>query len=252
MPHPRRSGRSPMLVVVLFAVLAFLTWATRDQSFSLVGMLQSTVTRATPLALGALAGVLCERSGVVNIAIEGMMLFSAFMAAFAASATGASGSAWPWVFGRGPARLGPRRAVGHLQGRPDHLGHGHQLLRHGYHRIPGRVGTDQQSGPEPLGHVRQLEASRCSATSRSWGVPLRQQHLRVPDVPAPAVRHLDAVPQSLGPAGPFCGRTPPRGRHRRHQRAAHPVPLGGSRRHGCGPRRFVPSARVRWARSRRT
>lgn len=88
-PLPR-AGAISMLVVVL-AVLAFLTWATRDQSFSLVGMLQSTVTRATPLALGALAGVLCERSGVVNIAIEGMMLFSAFVAAFAASA---SGSLW--------------------------------------------------------------------------------------------------------------------------------------------------------------
>ena len=84
------SGYLSVLVVIL-AVMAFLTWAGRDQAFSLVGMLQSTVTRATPLALGALAGVLCERSGVVNIAIEWMMLFSAFLAAFAASA---SGSLW--------------------------------------------------------------------------------------------------------------------------------------------------------------
>jgi general nucleoside transport system permease protein len=75
-------------VIALLSTFAFLVWASRGQDFSLVGMLQTTLQRATPLALGAMAGILCERSGVVNIAIEGMMLFAAFAGAFAASASG--------------------------------------------------------------------------------------------------------------------------------------------------------------------
>jgi len=59
-------------------VLAMMVWAAAGQQFSLVSMLVATVARATPIALGALSGILCERSGVVNIGIEGMLLGGAF------------------------------------------------------------------------------------------------------------------------------------------------------------------------------
>lgn len=70
------------------AVVAFLVWATADKAFSLTGMLQATMVRAVPIALGGLAGVLSERVGVVNIAIEGMLLAGAFAGALIGSLLG--------------------------------------------------------------------------------------------------------------------------------------------------------------------
>lgn len=74
-----------------FAVAAFLVWATAGKAFSLTGMLQATMVRAVPIALGALAGVLSERVAVVNIAIEGMLLAGAFTGALVGSLAGGIG-----------------------------------------------------------------------------------------------------------------------------------------------------------------
>lgn len=72
-------------------VMAFLVWATADKSFSLTGMLQATMVRAVPIALGGLAGVMCERVAVINIAIEGMLLAGAFTGALIGSLLGGWG-----------------------------------------------------------------------------------------------------------------------------------------------------------------
>ena len=73
-------------------VASFLIWITKGESLNLPGLLKTMLTSATPLTLGAISGVFCERAGVVNIAIEGMMLFGAFAAIAATSATGS-----PWI-----------------------------------------------------------------------------------------------------------------------------------------------------------
>ncbi|MGB8984755.1 MAG: ABC transporter permease [Anaerolineales bacterium] len=75
-------------VIALAFVTAFLTWAAADKSFNLVGMLNTSLVRATPIALAALCGVISERSAVINIGIEGMMLLSAQSAVVIGTLTG--------------------------------------------------------------------------------------------------------------------------------------------------------------------
>ena len=70
------------------AMAAFLVWATAGKSFSLTGMLQATVVRAVPIALAAMAGIMCERVAVINIGIEGMLLAGAFAGALFGSIFG--------------------------------------------------------------------------------------------------------------------------------------------------------------------
>jgi len=86
--------------VILIVVVTFLVWAASGRSMNLVGVIQATVIKATPLTFAAMSGVLCERAGVVNIAIEGMLLTGAFVSAVVGSAFG------PWIGILGAALAG--------------------------------------------------------------------------------------------------------------------------------------------------
>ena len=76
----------PLLFGVLF-VLAFLVWAGADRGavVPLVTMLTGALALSVPLIFGAMCGLVGERSGVINIAIEAQLLAGAFLAAVAAS-----------------------------------------------------------------------------------------------------------------------------------------------------------------------
>lgn len=88
-----RNQRPPRWLPIAFMVLfvaAFLIWVVggaRTPSISLAGLIAGSVTLAVPLVFGSLSGVLCERVGVVNIAIEGQLLGGAFTAAIVATLT---------------------------------------------------------------------------------------------------------------------------------------------------------------------
>lgn len=88
----RLSGRLPALagtIAGLATVIGFLAWAAagRGLPFPVSNQFAGTFQTATPLVLGALCGVMCERAGVVNVAIEGQMLTAAFAAALTGSIT---------------------------------------------------------------------------------------------------------------------------------------------------------------------
>jgi len=83
-------GRQTNLMVGvagLCLMLAFLVWQASGKSLNLAGMLSSAVLLAVPITLGAFSGILAERCGIINIAIEGMMLMACMTAAIAGSLT---------------------------------------------------------------------------------------------------------------------------------------------------------------------
>ncbi|MEI6307859.1 MAG: ABC transporter permease [Actinomycetes bacterium] len=69
------------------SILAFLCWAAAGKFIPFTGLLQGAIMLSVPLIFGSMSGLLCEKSGVINIAIEGQLLFAAFVSAAIASIT---------------------------------------------------------------------------------------------------------------------------------------------------------------------
>jgi simple sugar transport system permease protein len=90
--------------VVAVAATLFAVWvqgksATTASDIFNAGLVAATITYATPLGYAAIGGIFSERSGVVNIGLEGMMLMGAFFGIWGADKGGS------WVVGLAVAML---------------------------------------------------------------------------------------------------------------------------------------------------
>ncbi len=91
-----RGAYGILYISIACFVLEFLIWIARGSNtgavvpLALSSVLAASFFSATPLMYGSLSGVMCERSGVVNIAIEGMFMFGAMSAAMVTSIVGNS------------------------------------------------------------------------------------------------------------------------------------------------------------------
>ncbi len=92
-----RTARIAVGMVFLMLLMAILVEVTPlgenlwMRVFFGISALNFTLRATIPLVLGALSGILCERSGIINIGIEGMMLAGAFAGFVAKSST----NDWP-------------------------------------------------------------------------------------------------------------------------------------------------------------
>jgi simple sugar transport system permease protein len=76
------------LVFGFIAITALLGWLAAGDRVPVAFLLANAIVLAIPIMFGGMAGVMSERVGVVNIAIEGQLLTGAFVAAVVSTLTG--------------------------------------------------------------------------------------------------------------------------------------------------------------------
>ncbi|MSZ48318.1 MAG: ABC transporter permease [Actinobacteria bacterium] len=81
----KRSSRIVSFIFGASFLMSFLSWAASGKFVPFTGLLQGALLLSVPLIFGAMAGVISERSGVINIAIEGQLLAGAFVSGVLAS-----------------------------------------------------------------------------------------------------------------------------------------------------------------------
>ena len=88
-----RGRRTPVWLIAIYslgAMMALLGWLATEatQGVQMIFILGNTLVLAIPLIFGGMAGIMSERVGVVNIAIEGQLLTGAFVSAVLGTMTG--------------------------------------------------------------------------------------------------------------------------------------------------------------------
>ena len=234
---PSWAKRLSIAVVLLCFLLSLLAWADAGNSvgpLQVIDLLQGTLTASIPLVLGALAGLLGERSGVINIAIEGQLLTGAFVAAAVASVTG---GVWLGLIGGSLAGglVGALLAIFAIMFLVDQIIVGVVLnvIALGLtNYLYDRVMVPYAEHVQRRQHVQHDQDPGARQHTDHRPDLLRREHLPVHHVRADPRDPDRPVPHPVGAAGAGGRRAPGRGRHGRHQGAVDQVPQRHPRRPG--------------------
>ncbi|MEL0260987.1 MAG: ABC transporter permease [Aquiluna sp.] len=85
-----QNRRTPLWISAIYGLIgvtALLGWLAADNSVPIAFIAGTALVLAVPIMLGAMGGIMCERVGITNIAIEAQLLTGAFMAAVVSSIT---------------------------------------------------------------------------------------------------------------------------------------------------------------------